>query len=403
ITTKLKADEVMETVPHNLAEFFDNGFKPEAMTQTIMMQTSGLWEEDGDGEGHLILLGDVVFLRQTQTVHREVEGLLAALRNHGRQTFTLEPAQHETLRRNLEKLVSVDDKDTALYVAVREAAKQADVNIRLDMAALADEGISEREPVTFRLADQPLSIVLTAMLAKYQLTYLLQDGVTVITTKLKAEETLKTAVYDVRDLSRNDVEAVALRRAVFSQTQGFWEEEGSGEGTITFAKPGAMVVRQTENVHAELLTLLENYRAALKVSKPRDRDEVDRQEILTLYYRLPTLMVGDLEILIRKTIAPDSWQDIEQPQGIGSIAIAKSLPEMHDNGSAPYLDYSVMIIKQTRENHEKIVLLNQKVQYGDYLTTPFSKGGMGMGGMGGGGFGGGFGGGMFSLPAKPDK
>ncbi|MFN0198750.1 MAG: hypothetical protein ACKVT0_18540, partial [Planctomycetaceae bacterium] len=164
ITTEVKADSIMKTVPHNLGEFFDAGFKPQAMTQTIMQATGGLWEEDGDGEGHLILLGDVVFLRQTDKVHLEVEGLLSALRKHGRRTYVLDPPQHEILRQKLEQVISVDFQDTPLFAAIQELSRQVEADIRLDKESLQAIRIRDREPVTLSLTEQKLSVVLTALL-----------------------------------------------------------------------------------------------------------------------------------------------------------------------------------------------------------------------------------------------
>ena len=60
------------------------------------------WENAG-GPGVVSFLGDVIFIRQTDNVQREVRGLLAALREHGRRTFSLDPPQHALLRQKLGK------------------------------------------------------------------------------------------------------------------------------------------------------------------------------------------------------------------------------------------------------------------------------------------------------------
>ncbi|MFN0197381.1 MAG: hypothetical protein ACKVT0_11605, partial [Planctomycetaceae bacterium] len=258
------------------------------------------------------------------------------------------------------------------------------------------------------------------LLSKFNLTWVFLDGVIVITSEDESREIMLTAVYDVRDLCRDEGESMALENAIYSQTQSGWQLEGNGNGNIAFANPGTMVVRHTERVHTDLLNLLENYRLALKASKPRNRSEVDPKEVLTLYYRVPTLITADLEKLLPQMVKPDSWKSEDRQDAVGTITILASRPDVlegrgivgksGDNAKSSsaqnvlYLENSVMIIKQSRENHELIAQTIRKVEYGDQLMSPTGMGGMGggMGGMGGAGMGGmGFGGGFFSVPLRP--
>src|SRR5690606_33086007 len=102
----------------------------------------------------------------------------------------------------------------------------------------------------------------------------------------------KTAVYDVRDLCRDSRESKALHEAIENQAHPeTWENIG-GLGSISFPRPGVLVVFQTEQVHDAVLQLLENYRLALRASKPRV-PKSSPQEIVTRYYRMPTPMAND--------------------------------------------------------------------------------------------------------------
>lgn len=397
ITTQAKADEHLVTVSYNLGDLFDAGYDPSAVLMTIQAGTSGQWDTvDGVG-GDLVLLGDVLFARQTHHVQRELAGLLAALRKHARRTFTNDPPQHEPLRAKLQQPITVDFQDTALSEVVTKLEQLAEIRIRLDHAALKDEGIRLRTPVTLKLSDQQLETVLRVLLSQHQLSAVLENGALSITSQARADEVMKTAVFDVRDLCQDDSESSSLEQAIMSQTSAHWEISDGNGGNIVFAKPGVMVIRQPERILDDVLRLLENYRLALKQSKPRPLRSIDPQEVLTRYYRLPTAMATELERTLPELVKPTTWQSAEQPEATGTIRRVVSKPGHLNAGtsstsSGPWIEHSVLIVKQTRASHKEIGELLQKLDTGDTLMeTPAGAGAFGGGGFGGqGGFGGGF-------------
>ncbi|MDZ4685072.1 MAG: hypothetical protein SH850_08270, partial [Planctomycetaceae bacterium] len=374
ITTSTKAEELMTTVSYNFGDLFDAGFKPQALLSAIENSTSGAWEDvDGVG-GEMVLLGDVLFVRHTFEVHREIAGLLAAIRKHGRRTFTLDAPQHATLRDKLLQPISVDFQGTPLSTVATELSRLTGADVRLDRAALRDEGVRERTPVTLKLSDQKFSTILRVLLMEHGLYWVLEDGVLRITTQTAADELQKAAVYDVRDLCRDADEAAALQRAVQSQTRGHWEQRSGAGGTIEFAQPGVMVVRQTEQTQDEVLQLLENYRTALRASKPRERIGIDPQEVITRYYRLPTVMTTDLMIKLPRLLHEESWQSEAHPNAKGALKSIPSRPGPLDSagqgGTPIVVEHSILIVQQTREIHKELGQLLQKLETGDPLIEP---------------------------------
>ena len=420
ITTITSAEGSLATVPYNLGHLIDAGYEGRALSETIVTSTNPTsWDENG-GQGGVVLLGDVLFVRNTAAVQREVAGLLAALRKHGRRTLTADAPQHAILRQKLEQNVTVNLKETPLADAIAEIARQAQADIRLDHAELRKSGVRERIPVSLELADQKLKVVLGALLAERNLTWILRDGALWITSQEEADSTMKTAVYDVRDLCRDEGESNALEGAIVSQAQGPWDVDG-GIGTISFARPGVMVVSHTENQLAEVLGLLENYRTALRASKPRKREVVDPKELVTRYYRVQSPIAEDLAKFLPQLVRTETWKSPERPDAAGTIVRVSSTSDVLDtHGSAVQeqpataktvqqalvVHNSVLIIRQMREVHDTIAELIGKIERGD--APAVSEGGFGGRGWGGGGglggaFGGGgggsFGGGYFSLPA----
>ena len=326
ITTVQVASERMTTQPYNLGDLLDKGLKQNKISDAILLATDGPWEDISGEGGGLEWLGDVLFVRQTNQNHRQVSGLLAALRKHGRRTFILDPPQHGGLREKLAANVTVNFADTPLNKAVEELAALTKADIRLDFVGLQDVRVRDREPVTLSLTDRPLSTTLKVLLSDLSLTYLLRDGVLWLTSRLQASEFMKAAVYDVRDLCRNGEEADALGEAILNQTSGPWQSNSGEGGDVAFAQPGALVVRHTENVLNEVDNLLATYRKALLASKPRDTS--DKDEVSTRYYRTHQNIAKDLSVLLPLYIEPKSWLNEDQPKAIGTVMMLASKPQL---------------------------------------------------------------------------
>lgn len=395
ITTTEVTESRTITMPYSVGDLLDQKYMASNLEEVIMVSLGGLWMvEDGEG-GSLEFLGDVLFVRQTEEFHRRLNGLLTALRGHGRRTFVLDPPEHEVLRSRLLENLSVDFVDVPLVEAVARIAQRAGIDIRVDSTALRQVRIRDREPVTLTLADRELQTVLQVMLSDLKLVRTQRDGVLWITTRQTAESQLITAVYDVRDLCRDEAESFALSDAVFSQTAGPWREmEGEG-GTLAFARPGTLIVRHTDRIHGEVLRLLESYRSALLKSKPREQRDPEA-EVLTRYYRIQTTVAADLKDKLPAMISPESWKSEENPNGVGSviqIAGGQSASPAVLSGKSGVepahfvTDNTVLVVTQTRATHKLIDELLRRIQQGD---GPLETGG----GLGGGGFGAGF----FSLP-----
>ena len=424
VTSHEVASGRLTTLPYNIGDLLDADYKLEDLAIVILSAVApDTWEETTGGPGVLTFLGDVMLVRQTDQQRREVEGLLAALRNHARQTFVLDLPVHSVLRKRLDENVSVDFLDTPLEAAVRQLAEKSQIDIRLDMPTLREMRVREREPVTLKLSDRKLKTVLAAMISDLKLTWILRDGVLWITNAEKAETFLKTAVYDVRDLCRDRAESDALFDAITSQASSdSWEATTGGPGTMEFAQPGTLVIRNLEPVLMEVLDLLETYRTALRASKRRERDTVDPKEVITRYYRLHANMAQSLVLLLPELVQPDNWNSQARPEAVGEITLVASPPDLFSAGKlarelaksesadehAIVVSRAVLIIRQTREAHVEITEVIRRVESGDSAWEELTgKGGMGggmMGGMGGGMRGaparamGGFGGGYFSVP-----
>jgi hypothetical protein len=317
-----------------------------------------------------------------------------------------ESKEHETIASILDTKASVQFRGTPLAQIVQSLATQHQLNIRLDRVALRKERISERLPISIEIREQPLRTILQFITSQHGLGWFYRDGVVWIAPENEARAELKLAVFDVRDLCSNRADCLRLLRAIEQQSDPDGWSNAGGIGVIAFPFSGIMVISQKEPILDEVLTLIENYRTALKNSKRRMSAESDPEGYETKYYRLPTPVAQDLQVLLPKLVAKESWGDHDPAVegNVGTIQICRSRSDVRignaDKNTPSTLEpYSVLIIHQKRKIHPQISDIITKIEAGDtpgFGSMGGSVGGMGggMGGMGGsvGGMGGGMGG-----------
>ena len=158
--------------------------------------------------------------------------------------------------------------DTPLTDALKFLSDLHTINIIVDTAALQDEGIDPSSPVNLELSGITFRSTLKLMLSPMQLTYMVENEVLKITTIVRAENTLVTRVYPVRDLA-DDVEELD---SVVEALQAGCDVSGwdGGNKSITPVKKSrSLVIRQTHAVHEEIEALLRDLRAANVVETDR--------------------------------------------------------------------------------------------------------------------------------------
>ena len=406
LTTVQKAQEHYVTMQYNIGDLLDAGFQEELILNTIEQSTRGSWDADEPGTGTLVLLGDVLFVRQTDSMQREVSSLLTALLKHGRRTRLLDCPQNAVLREKLDQRISVNFEETSLEEVVAQFAALTQADIRLDRSLLV-AGLTDR-PITLLANEQKLSSLIQQLATGTELAPVVRDGILWIASKESARELYHTAVFDVRDLCQNNDESMALEEAILSQTAGPWDADEPGTGTLDFPVPGTMVIRQTEDQLNAALELLENYRTALRASKPRKPNVPDPQELVTHYYRMSTETANDLAKTLPLLVEPGSWKTEAAPDQPGTLLAVISKPAMDvislvtpGKVATPTTptqvvstSHSVLVIRQSRETHLKIAELIHKIVFGD-AGEPAAGGGAGGEGRarqqgGQGGFGQGF-------------
>ena len=183
----------------------------------------------------------------------------------------------------LAKPTTVEFLDLPLEDCITFLALSHEINIWLDKATLADEGVALDQPIMLKLKDGSLRSVLNLILQPRQLTYLVEDDVMKITTRAKADQKMFTRTYPVGDLYLERVKAddkaptdkgapkdkPAVRRAgdlenaIMNAVEPDSWEVLSGPGTCTYVeKSGSLVIRQSWGAHTKIVDLLRDLREA---------------------------------------------------------------------------------------------------------------------------------------------
>lgn len=162
------------------------------------------------------------------------------------------PAEQK-IQTALETIVSFEFPGNPLSDIVDFLSEQHDIPILIDDRALSDEGLTPDDEMKLQIGNVTLQSALDLTLEQMDLTYIIRHETLMITTLTRAQEITETRVYDVRPLEIQLPEALAdvLLHTIDPES---WSELG-GPGDISFLN-GSLVVRQTQKLHAEIETLL---------------------------------------------------------------------------------------------------------------------------------------------------
>ncbi|MFT4560021.1 MAG: hypothetical protein ACI92S_005418 [Planctomycetaceae bacterium] len=417
VTTIEVSNEKFLNRSYDLAPFRAAGIAPGTLLEIVMQATDAYWEEiDGSG-GRVSIVGDVMTIRQTYQEHRRIPRLLGTIANPNLPDQGIYHAEKLACLQAMQKPVTANFKDTPLTDVVEYLVRAIDLPIFLDVVAIEEAGLTTDEPINLVISDQPLETVLQLMLSDFELTTIIRSGELVVTTIEVANERLHAVVYDVRKIQ----DPSQLLEAVPALTPGLWAERDGSGGEMSLTENGLLVVRQTEETHREIASVLKTFVAKGTNQTPHRV----RRTLETRLYRLPSETADDLLSALPSTIAPETWQGdgpsnpdedslavgtiqkVSVGQKVIELARPKSAtpsakktatadPKKAEEKPAPtpppetiVVSESVLIINQTAAVHNRIDDFLRSLgldQSALGRKTAKLSGGMTSGGMSGGGF-----------------
>ena len=106
----------------------------------------------------------------------------------------------QRIRKTLDAPTDVDFIEMPLKDALRYLQDLHGINIWLNSARIADEGVSTDQPITLQLTGVRFRSALKLMLEPLALSYVVDDDILKITTAVDASEAISTRVYPIGDL-----------------------------------------------------------------------------------------------------------------------------------------------------------------------------------------------------------
>lgn len=234
---------------------------PQVFSFNLVGLTSGMWMEVDQEGGEVVgITPQSITIRQTRTVHEEIQTLLdqiaKAANGKGRaaspqdraeqlvlkklQTPALPPADVTTLPEILDQLLK---KNGISYWIDQQAMKEANI----DWKGLTSTLDVKKVATTKRL---------DAIAAEHQLSWRYDDEVIQITTLAKLADQMSIRVYDVRTkVGPNKPIGALMQQLIKDEELGPWQiNDGSGAGIMPIGT--SLLIRHDGNGHAKLAKLL---------------------------------------------------------------------------------------------------------------------------------------------------
>jgi RNA polymerase sigma factor (sigma-70 family) len=169
--------------------------------------------------------------------------------------------REEEIERLLQRPVSLDFRDAPLGEVLDDLRAWHGLNIAVDQPALEQEGVSLKRPVSVHLGNVSLKSALAVLLHDARLTYVVRDGILVVTTPAVARGKPVRATYPVGKLVGRDLRAEALIHLITRTIEpASWDVMG-GSGTVEYYPLSrALVVNQTPDVQEQIAGFLADLR-----------------------------------------------------------------------------------------------------------------------------------------------
>jgi hypothetical protein len=244
----------------------------EASLVTLIKETIalGTWS-DNFGAGVIEALPGALVICQTPDVHEQIADLLRVFAElpHSDSLTSLPigetcAQQNAAVTRALDGPAVIQVSAAPLSTIARQLSDTHGITIWVNEPALSRVGISRDARLTCAVKNVSLRAALRLLLRESELTFVVRDGILVVTTPAEAQERLTLRAYPVGDLVQpsvgidGDSPAEFVKGAVAPQS---WGDVG-GPGSLAYCS-GALLVSQTGEVHENLERMLYELRFAM--------------------------------------------------------------------------------------------------------------------------------------------
>lgn len=280
---------------------------------------------------------------------------------------------------SLKERVDVEYIELAFAEALDQLGSQGDLQFYIKVMALDDHGIPADYPISISLKNVSVETALELILEQLELTYIIRDGVIVITTAEDAESVAEVRVYNCRDLLERYVEPSSSMSGV------------SGFGGMYMGEADAEPETPDKTTNDEAASRKKRKRNKQKTNADEDQGGLQKipDEILAQFGgggmggggggmvmpQRPHTRKEQLMQIITTAVKPDSWEEVGGPGTIGEFD-------------------GMIVIRHNSRVHLQVEDVLQMLRDAS-SQQGWADGGVSRGAPAGGGFGSGGGGGFF--------
>ena len=163
----------------------------------------------------------------------------------------------------LKNPIAVSFVETPLNEALQYISDEVDVLVLLDIVAVEEAGLLVDEPIEFSTAtedenhDMRVDQLLDLMLAPFEMSWYVDDGILQVTTIEVCNEILINRSYDLAPFLKAGIETGTLMEIVMQESSGLWETVDGSSDSYIFVIGNVLTIRQTHQCHRESSKLLE--------------------------------------------------------------------------------------------------------------------------------------------------
>jgi len=331
-------------------DFLDLSEPAVQLIAVLQYFVTGDWFDDEGTGGTLSISNGLLTVRHTQQAHREIVAILdgaQTLLEHrgGKSALRIRRpeypfAEEDRILKQLHQPISVKFHETPLSEVLEFLATKLNISMFTDHKSLEQENVTSLTPITFSANNIPAASVMMAILQPLGSTYLLEEGVLVVTTFDSALKYDYLVLYDIQNLKQKGY--MLYHQYLMESTSGPWFDDDGIGGVMEEMFPGSFFCRQTGKVHHEIALLLAELAkkqavVPRKAAKPKDLDRI----VTRLYHAIDPTTAQEIRTAITTFIEPNSWTTTK---GEGIILTVGD----------------VLTIKQTVAIHNRIALFLEK-------------------------------------------
>jgi hypothetical protein len=307
------------------------------LAHMICDHSSLSWKEN-DGMGGTVALGDgCLIISQTFQGHLEIAGMLQALERlveGGAPEDTIVahktgyPSEEDAkVLAILAKPTSLEIKEGPLSETLVKIAQEAGLRLWFDQNALNEEGINTEEELGSqrRIRSLPLGVSLRKMLEPRQLTIMVEEGTLVVTTLIRAQESMTVQFYDVGEPSKITCheQLDGLVSVIRAMSREEWDEELA---YASFVSDRHLVVRQSPQAQVEIARFIADLRSH-KLAFPIDPIQLELQ--LRVYTAPDIDTASDLERVLPQLLET-RWTERGSIRRVGASLILNQPQSVQD-------------------------------------------------------------------------